>query len=55
MRIDGFDDICNVYNVEVKNSVFEGVTDGAFMLNGQTANVRFSNLKINSGVLKPLK
>ena len=55
VRIDGFDDICNVYNVEVKNSVFEGVTDGAFMLNGQTANVRFSNLKINSGVLKPLK
>lgn len=49
--IDAYDDRCNVYNVEVKNSSFDGVQTGAFLLNGQAADVRFFNLKINGNAM----
>ncbi len=45
--IDAYDDRCNVYNVEIKNSNFDGVQKGAMLLNGQSADIRFTNLKIN--------
>ncbi|MCM1355327.1 MAG: glycoside hydrolase family 28 protein [Staphylococcus sp.] len=45
--IDAYDDRCNVSNIEVKNSNFNGVETGAFRLNGQAQDVRFSNLSIN--------
>ncbi|MCM1076542.1 MAG: glycoside hydrolase family 28 protein [Bacteroides sp.] len=50
--IDAYDDRCNVSNIEVKNSKFDGVEKGAFLLNGQAADVRFTNLKINGNTMK---
>lgn len=49
--IDAYDDRCNVTNVEVKNSSFDGVEKGAFLLNGQAADLRFTNLKINGNAM----
>jgi len=47
VRIDGFDDRCNVYNIEVKNSTFRGVTDGALLLTGDVRDVRMTNVDIS--------
>ncbi len=47
VKIDAFDDICNVYNIEVKNCRFDGVTTGANSINGKTADIRLENLTIN--------
>ncbi|WP_297073459.1 glycoside hydrolase family 28 protein [uncultured Duncaniella sp.] len=49
--IDAYDDRCNVTNIEVKNSSFDGVEKGAFLLNGQAADLRFTNLKINGNAM----
>lgn len=50
--IDAYDDRCNVYNIEVKNSTFNGVQNGALLLNGQTADVRFTNLNLNGNKMQ---
>lgn len=47
MKIEGFEDICNIHNVEVKNSTFDGVTSGTNSLTGLYDNVHFNNLKLN--------
>lgn len=46
VKIDGFDDRCNVYNIEVRNSNFSGVTDGAYLLTGEARDVRMLNVNI---------
>ena len=47
VKIEGFDDLCNIYNVEVKNCTFDGVTSGGNSIKGQTRDIRFDNLVIN--------
>ena len=46
VKIDGFDDRCNVYNIECKNSNWSGVTDGALSLTGEAKDVRLTNVNI---------
>ena len=47
VKIEGFDDICNIRNVEVKDCDFNGVTTDGNSITGMTEGVRFINLKIN--------
>ena len=43
----GLKDLCNVYNVEVKDCVWNNVTSGGNSFTGEYANVRLSNVTIN--------
>ncbi|MCM1519932.1 MAG: glycoside hydrolase family 88 protein [Lachnoclostridium sp.] len=47
VKIEGFDDRCNIDNIEVKDCVFNGVTTDGNFIKGEVDNVRFINLKIN--------
>ena len=47
VKIEGFPDICNIRNVEVKNCEFNNVTSGGNSITGMTEGIRFINLKIN--------
>ena len=45
--IVGFDDICNINNVEVKDCDFSGVESAGNRFIGKSENIRFDNLTIN--------
>ena len=47
VKIEGFEDLCNIHNVEVKDCKFDGVTSGGNSLTGKYDNVNFDNLVIN--------
>lgn len=47
VKIEGFDDLCNVYNVEVKNCDWTGVKTGANSIKGLTRDIRLENVTIN--------
>ena len=47
VKIEGFEDLCNIYNVEVKNCDWTGVATGSNSIKGQTRDIRFENLNIN--------
>lgn len=47
VKIEGFDDICNIRNIEVKDCTFNNVATGGNSITGMTEGVRFINLKIN--------
>lgn len=47
VKIEGFDDRCNVENIEVKDCVFNGVETGGNSIKGQVKDVRLINLVIN--------
>lgn len=51
VMIEGFQDICNIRNIEVKNCHFDGVKKGN-SIKGLTKNVRFANLYINGELSK---
>lgn len=47
VMIVGLPDKCNVYNVEVANCNFNGVTSGGNNITGEVKNIVFDNLRIN--------
>lgn len=47
VKIEGYDDRCNIENIEVKDCVFNGVTSGGNSIKGEVRDVRFINLIIN--------
>ena len=47
VKIEGFEDICNINNVEVRDCDFTGVATGGNSITGLTSDVRFINLSIN--------
>lgn len=47
VMIEGYEDLCNVRNIEVKNCDWTGVESGKNSIKGLTRNIRFANLKIN--------
>ncbi len=51
----GYDNICNIRNVELKNCTFNGVTSGGNYLSGLAEGVRFVNLKIDGKPCEELK
>ncbi len=57
VKMEGFDDICNIDNIEVKNCTFDGVTTDSNSITGLVSDVRFINLKLNGKVqpTNPLK
>ncbi len=52
VKIEGFEDICNINNIEVTDCDFTGVTTGRNDLKGQMSDVRFNNLKINGRLVE---
>jgi len=51
VMITALEDLCNVYNINVTNSKFDGVAEGNF-ISGQTKDVKFENLYINGELVK---
>jgi polygalacturonase len=51
VMITALEDLCNVYNINVTNSKFDGVADGNF-ISGQTKDVNLKNLYINGKLVK---
>lgn len=49
--LNGLEESCNIYNVEVKNCTFEGVKDEPVRRTGQSRNVRFENLVVNGNCI----
>ncbi len=47
VKIEGFDDLCNIYNVEVKDCDWTGVKTGSNSIKGQTRDIRLENVTIN--------
>ncbi|MCM1163774.1 MAG: glycoside hydrolase family 88 protein [Muribaculaceae bacterium] len=47
VMMEGFDDICNIYNIEVKNCDFSGVKTDGNSIKGLTRDIIFDNLTIN--------
>lgn len=47
----GLKDVCNVYNVNLKNCEFTGVTDEPIYKSGQTRDFNYDGLKINGKVI----
>ena len=45
--IEGYEDLCNIRNIEVKNCKWDGVKNGGNSINGLTKNVRIANTYIN--------
>ena len=52
VKIEGFEDLCNIHNIQVKNSTFDGVTSGTNSLTGLYDNVTFTNLLLNGKEVK---
>ena len=47
VKIDGFEDICNVHNIQLKNCDFEGVVTDGNSFTGKSDAVLFENVTIN--------
>ncbi|MCM1521029.1 MAG: glycoside hydrolase family 88 protein [Muribaculaceae bacterium] len=47
VMMEGFDDICNIYNIEVKDCDFSGVKTDGNSIKGLTRDIIFDNLTIN--------
>ncbi len=52
VKIEGFEDICNIHNIVVENCSFNGVVTGGNSIEGLTEGVKFINLKINGKLVK---
>lgn len=52
VKIEGFEDLCNIHNIQVKNSTFDGVTSGTNSITGLYDNVTFTNLLLNGKEVK---
>lgn len=52
VKIDGFEDICNVRNVSLNNCRWTGVTSGENSFTGKMENVTFDNVTINGKEVK---
>lgn len=52
VKIEGFEDLCNIHNIVVKDCTFNGVTTGGNSIEGLTEGVQFINLKINGKTVK---
>lgn len=51
MLIIGLDSATNVYNIEVSNSAFDGVTSGGNSVTGLTRDIRLKNVTINGSLV----
>ncbi|MDE6395395.1 MAG: glycoside hydrolase family 88 protein, partial [Duncaniella sp.] len=51
IMIEGFEDLCNVRDIEVKNCKWDGVKKGGNSINGLTKNVRVANTYINGNLV----
>ncbi len=49
--IEGYEDICNIRNIEVKDCRWDGVKTGKNYLNGLYKNVRLGNVHINGNLV----
>ncbi len=45
--IEGYEDLCNIRNIEVKNCKWDGVKNGGNSISGLTRDVRVANTYIN--------
>ncbi len=52
VKIEGFEDRCNINNIIVKDCTFNGVTTDSNSIIGKTEGVQFINLKLNGKVVK---
>lgn len=52
VKIEGFEDICNIHNIVVEDCSFNGVVTGGNSIEGLTEGVKFINLKINGKLVK---
>lgn len=52
VKIEGFEDLCNIHNIVVEDCSFNGVTTGGNSIEGLTEGVKFINLKINGKTVK---
>lgn len=52
VMIVGLPDKCNVYNIEVKDCNFNGVTTDRNNITGEVRDVRFDNLRLNGKLVK---
>ena len=47
VMIEALDEECNVYNIEVKDCDFDGVTSGGNSITGKSDDIRLHNVSIN--------
>lgn len=58
VKIEGFEDICNIRNIQIKNCRWDNVANNGNSIEGRTRNVRLANVTINDrlvdGPLQPV-
>ncbi len=47
IQLNGLDDADNIYNINVKNCTFNGVTDAKVLRTGKSHDIHFDNLRVN--------